>query len=516
MWTCGGVLGAVLLLTGVPTAAGQKKAVFDMEEVSIFDQDELSQLSQPALGEFLLRGQTVACSLEPQTEVKKYPELKSSRPIYGSAVFYRDPIQSRVGPRFFFVIDESSPKEEEKAEDKEKPEETEKSQKTQKTDRRVAVRSFGYPGVGGADQSSASGKYDRMYFDANGDLDLTNDPVLTLMKEPPTQLALPQTVVFDCLTVEIDHGSEVGKVPLKVLPCLMVFGRSRPIAIFTPATARKGTIKLGDDQFTAFLTQGSAISGRFDVPYTGLLLVPTDPSRKTIRRFSGQESLSTLRWIKGEYYDFSATPTGDKLTVAPYSGDTGLLKVSAGDRQGIEKLGVSGVLNLGKRTLPLGDVYALPPAEKLAEHRIPVGDYTPLSLSVDFGPLEVSLARNYYSTEEPYGRMTRAREGGLEISKDKPFLLKFSKKPAMLFTSPSKDRTYKPGDVVQLRAVIVDPDLDLLVRGVDDTTDKLSAYTYRLPGGETVDIPRYRSLEPTVKITDSSGKQVAQGTMPFG
>jgi hypothetical protein len=51
---------------------------------------------------------------------------------------------------------------------------------------------------------------------------------------------------------------------------------------------------------------------------------------------------------------------------------------------------------------------------------------------------------------------------------------------------------------------------------VDDTTDKISAYKYRIPGGEIVDIPRYRSLEPTVTITDSSGKQVAQGTMPFG
>jgi hypothetical protein len=322
-------------------------------------------------------------------------------------------------------------------------------------------------------------------------------------------------VVFDYLHVPFEHGPELGKRPLKILPRLRVYGSAPGYVTFTAATGRKGKVKLGDREFTAVLAQ-TMITGRFDRPYTGLALIPTDPSRRLIRVSSSLNYLSTPRWAKGELYQISTTPTGDKLTVAPYRGDSGLLKVGPGDRPGIEKLGISGMLRSEQMLLPVGDIGTLPPVENLPEHKIPVGDYTPMSLSVDLGKLTASFSQNYYSKEEPHVRMTKPPVGTFKIRKDKPFVLDFSNQPAVLFTSPAKSQTFKPGDFIRLRAVIIDPELNLLVRGLNDTTQQIGERTYRLAGGESVKIPTYLSLAPTVTITDASGKQIAEGKMPFG
>jgi hypothetical protein len=286
--------------------------------------------------------------------------------------------------------------------------------------------------------------------------------------------------------------------------------------MFTAAVAYTGKIKLGDREFTALLTQARNITGRFDRPYTRLYLTPTDASGRSVRSWSGQYYLSTLRPMDGELYQISATPTGDRLTVGPYRGEYGLLKVGPGERRNIEKLGVSGVLYSKQMMLPLGDVAAMPPAENLPEHKIPAGDYTPTYLTVNLGNLTARLSQNYYSKDEPHARLPKPTGKSLKIRKDNPVVLDFSRKPMVLFTSPARGQTVTPGSTVRIRAVIVDSQLDMLVRSLYDTTQKTGERTYRYSDGRTVTTPRYASLAPTVVITDSSGKQVAEGTMPFG
>jgi hypothetical protein len=304
--------------------------------------------------------------------------------------------------------------------------------------------------------------------------------------------------------------------PLKVLPVLRPMGFSQAYLTLTPVVARRGQIKLGDQQFTAWLTQTGMITGRFDTPYTALSLVPADPTRRILSALSGMTGLSGLHWANGKYYRISATPSGDKLTIAPYAGDTGVLKVSAGSRQGIEKLGISGRLRADQTMLPVGDTTPLIPTEKLPQHRIPVGEYTPMSLAVDFGKYALSFSANYYSKEEPHARTTTPSAAVLKIRKDQPLVLDFSHKPAVWFLSPAKEQAVKPGETVRLQAAIVEPEMNLLIRGLNDTSQVIEQREYRFPGSEPVEIPRYASLDPTVTITDAAGKQVAQGTMPFG
>ncbi len=68
--------------------------------------------------------------------------------------------------------------------------------------------------------------------------------------------------------------------------------------------------------------------------------------------------------------------------------------------------------------------------------------------------------------------MRRTRTYGIKIRKDEPFVLDFSNKPEVLFASPAKDKTFKPGEEISVKAVLVDPVLDIMIRRLNDTTRK--------------------------------------------
>jgi len=479
----GGALGAVLLLVGIPAAAEPEARVFQMEKISLLGGEPGSATVSPG-GRYLPLGYT------PFNEVKKYPELKSDRPLYGSVSFGQIPTDANSGIRFYFVIDASESTDNEKAEE---------------------------PGAIveiGSRQSPGTRNYDRLYFDANRDLDLTNDPVTKPMADPSNLGSSSSGVVFDILSVPVKEADGLGASPLEVLPRLRLQGSARAYVSFATATARKGTIELGGQKYTAMLTQPAVITGRYDTPYTSLILVPQNNSPSVFRGLMSQQYLSTMFWDAGNFFKISASPDGDRLTISPYGGDTGVLKVDAGDRKDAERLGVSGILRSGETTLRFGEMSYLSTAEKLPKHNIPVGDYLPLSLSVDVVTLTVGLSQNYYSTEAPYARVAEPA-AGVTIQKDKPFVLGFGGKPVVIFTAPTQGQVFKPGDTVKLRAMMIDPKLNLLIRGLSDTTQKLSERTYRI-SGQTVTVPMYAPLAPTVTVTNSLGEQVAEGTMPFG
>jgi hypothetical protein len=96
---------------------------------------------------------------------------------------------------------------------------------------------------------------------------------------------------------------------------------------------------------------------------------------------------------------------------------------------------------------------------------------------------------------------------GLTIRKDQPYVLDFSNKPGVLFASPPRDKTFKPGDEVEVKAVLVDPKLDFMIRGLEDTTR---------PKADGQTRGSKLSLDPKVLITRANGEKVAEGVMPFG
>ena len=120
-------------------------------------------------------------STKPEKEVKKYPKLTSDKPLYGTVRFGSDPLHPKEGVDYHFVLDASEP-----------------------------------------------GKYDRLYFDADNDLDLTNDPPIKAGSDKwPEGLWNRQDEKenrfhFEELSVPLNFGPDLGTRPVKMLPLLFV------------------------------------------------------------------------------------------------------------------------------------------------------------------------------------------------------------------------------------------------------------------------------------------------------
>ena len=91
-------------------------------------------------------------------------------------------------------------------------------------------------------------------------------------------------------------------------------------------------------------------------------------------------------------------------------------------------------------------------------------------------------------------------------------MLDFSNDPVVVFDNPQKDGAVFPrGQKITFAAVLVDPKLDIMIRGLDDTSQQVER---ELSGGQTYKRPK--SLDPTVLVTRADGEVVAEGVMPFG
>jgi hypothetical protein len=496
-WAIGVILALVFLCWATSVPAGEEKtppdekagaageAAFDMQETSLFDQKERAAITPyPMFGM-----QSASLSTEPAKEVKAYPKLMSKRPLYGSIVFNQNSAKPGSATRFYFVLDKSSA--------------------VEKAEEKAAQPRGDEPAV-----NKMKNQYDRLYFDFNHDLDLTNDAVVSPMKEPPKNLprfigSPPNAVFFDTINVPLGDDPKAKGQTVRVLPMMLSYG-SGGRAVFMMAAARKGDVRLGKRAYSAMLFAQSGTMSRLDRPDTQLILTPVDGSKPT-RSYSWMNTLGAIREADGEFYRISATPSGDKLTVRVVGGARGVFELSAGKKD-VKPLGVVGLLRLKESMLLLGEMsYPMPSEQRAttATYLLPVGDYQPLILLVDYGDLQISLRADYT-------RGASKPVGSLAIRKDKPFVLDFATKPEVYFQAPPKEKTFKPGDEIRLAAMLRIPDKGLLIGGLDDMSKKIGEVKWMAEDGKQMTSPRYASLDPGVVITDSSGKKVAEGKMSFG
>ena len=220
----------------------------------------------------------------------------------------------------------------------------------------------------------------------------------------------------------------------------------------------------------------------------------------------GSDEVCAMRRVNGKYYTTSTTPVGDKLTVKRYQGDFGTLKLAAGKRD-LKRLSMTGSLRSETSAVAVGEPAnrGRANAEPTAECSIPVGDYLPAYLSIEYGQLQIDLSDNYHSDGRPRDITTRSPVHAFKIRKDKPFVLDFSNKPEVLFASPARDQTLKPGDTLRVAAVLTDPCLDIMIRHLNDTGRKQKE-TYKFADGKEQSvrapcrsIPRSRSPIPRAR-----------------
>jgi hypothetical protein len=469
------VVGVVLLCTIIVTVLARKHTagppgvsttrIFRLQEVSAFD---LTQQARE-FGE----GQRASYSDKPDPNVLAYPRFGSQQPIYGKVSFADPLIKPDPRTTYHFALDES----------------------------------------GGTGQG-----YDRLYFDLNQDGDLTNDKVRAAQKNPPKGATLrysdptPQ-ICFETLTIPLPFGT-AGERPLPVMPRLLISGPGYKTISFITTKARKGRIRIGGGKYDILLGHNYITAGWFDHPWTALHLIPAgNKSRLTWR---GGDQLVALHKIDGTFWQFSATPAGDKLTVRPYAGPVGSFEVGAGSRK-VEVVDVQGSLRSRTTTVAVGEVgydsQRAPFISPVQTCQLPVGDYLPEGLSVRLGTLCLNLSNNYHTDGKRMDVRGRSWVYGVHIREDQPFVLDFSNQPAVLFASPVAHPRVKPGEEIKVLAVLTDPVLDLMICRLHDTAGRRRATT---PDGQLTTSNVDVSLDPNVVIRRAGGEIVAEGVMPFG
>ena len=502
----------IILCILVVTVFGKKnkaeQLAFNLEEISVFDIDE------QIIGRFV-RGHVSGCEEQPQADVETYPAFKSDKPLYGSVWLANKDNNINSGIQYHFAIDESA----------------------------------------------GTGKgYDRLFFDLNRDLDLTNDTLCKPLQNLPDGVALnyeriEQQVCFDYLNVNFDFSSD-GRRPLEIMPRLTISEKGYSALAFITTQAHKGEINLAGKNYTAYLGHNFLINGWFDHPSTALYLIPKD-SKSRRPGWWGADQLRGIHKIKRTYYCFSATPAGDKLFVRPYDGDFGTFRIGSGWRLIFNKK-MNGSLISEDKALAVGKGLDHGWPKDTRSCRLPIGDYLPATLNITFGPLRIDISDNYHSDGKPRDRAGNPPVYGIKIRKNKPFILNFSNKPDVIFAAPAADLRLKPGDNLDVKAVLVDPELDIMIRGLRAKPShadslllvKLSTMILILPGALWLLLPKlrrryrflllisalgavvliaclialpalgpkmgYDDIVPRVLITRTNGEKIAEGAMPFG
>jgi hypothetical protein len=473
--SCVLLLGCSKELPQLPLAV-DKDGAFQLKEISLTEalkrQPELGHCGQRTYLGFA-KTNFLEDSTVPKKEVKKYPQIKTKKPLYGAVKFDYYYLKPESGVEYQFVID-----------------------------------------------ATGSEGYDRLYFDANRDLDLTNDPPITLSKESwPTGMwssSDKNGILFNEISVPMDFGPGNGVRPVKILPFIVLFQDDPDMKVgvsvlFANLSFRAGRIKIADKQFDAILAHQHSVSGRFDRPYSTLFLMK--PGKKEpYENWDGANALSAYRFVNGKYYTIDAAPIGDVLFVKPYAGEIGTFELGPGSRE-IKKMTVDGSLYSPEHAVAIEyPTTAIP--QEVSECNVPVGDYTVDYTRIDYGSLHMTISDNYHTDGIRQDRQ-KQRKFTVQIRKDKPFVLDFSNKPEVLFAGPAKDSVFKPGDEVQVYAVLIDPALDIMIRGINDTRQKVKE-EIDVGDGKKETREKIKSLDPMVTITDSAGKIVAEGPMPFG
>ena len=240
-----------------------------------------------------------------------------------------------------------------------------------------------------------------------------------------------------------------------------------------------------------------------------------DMQRKTGPYWWGSWSLHSYHKIGGKFYEFMLLENGDKIAGRPYKGEFGIIKVGKGGRE-LEKVEFRGsVHQAGNVAAPIG-IIERRATGAVVECEIPVGDYTAYLMSVTYDNLSIQISNNYHTNAQGKNSMGNTVYG-MQVRKDKPYVLDFSNKPMVVFDEPPMSKkSFSRGEEIKFAAVLIDPELDVMIRGLDDTSVQVDR-EFKDRDGKVVHTSKVnKSLDPKVVITRADGEIVAEGVMPFG
>jgi hypothetical protein len=230
----------------------------------------------------------------------------------------------------------------------------------------------------------------------------------------------------------------------------------------------------------------------------------------------GSWSLYSYHKIDDKFYEFILIEDGEKIAVRQYKGEMGTIKVGKGSRE-LEKVEFNGsVHQAGNVSAPIGTIKEHWP-ESVGEYQVPVGDYTANIMHVTFDNLDICISNNYHTNAQGQSGGDKKIVYGMMVRENKPYVFDFSNKPMVVFDQPPTSKTtFSRGEEIKFAAVLIDPKLDIMIRGLDDTSVKVDR-ELKDPNGKVIQtIKVSKSLDPNVVITRDDGEIIAEGVMPFG
>jgi len=260
-----------------------EEQVFKLKPTSVFK-------INPELRLYFARGLWIDTQETPLSEIKAFPKFKSSRPLYGRIVLGdNDDADPSAKRSFAFVLDSTH------------------------EDRPL---------------------YNLLTIDLDRDLDLSNDRIrFPLRRQSPANMlpypGIQWQAYFPPMHIPLQSGDGRER-SLEIIPRVIVYPQQTTLSLVT-AVANQGMLSIDGRQFRAVLGHSMDIPGWFDHARNTLYLTRADTGKPFY--WQGGDQLKTWHRINGTFYGFSATPIGDQLSVRPYRGPMGTLKIGAGPRK---------------------------------------------------------------------------------------------------------------------------------------------------------------------------------------
>ena len=214
--------------------------------------------------------------------------------------------------------------------------------------------------------------------------------------------------------------------------------------------------------------------------------------------------------IDDTFYEFMLIEDGTKIAARPSKAELGIIKVGKGGRM-LEKAEFCGSFTKeGSIAVPVGAI-TKENWSAVTECAVPVGDYTTVRLHVTYDNLLIRISNNPYPNKQKQFR-PKDIVYSMQVRGDKPCVLDFSNEPKVMFIEPGNDKTmFKRGEEIKFAAVLIDPKLDILVRGLYDTSVQVEKVT-----SDGHKYKSYKTIDPNVVIARADGEVVAEGVMPLG
>jgi hypothetical protein len=229
----------------------------------------------------------------------------------------------------------------------------------------------------------------------------------------------------------------------------------------------------------------------------------------------GSWSLHSYHKIEDKFFEFMLIEDGTKIAARPYKGPLGTIMAGKGGRE-LEKVEFNGsVHQKANVAAPIGTIDERR-TKPVTECTIPVGDYTSYIMHITYDNLDICISNNYHTNAQG---QSGGKEivYGMQVRQDRPYVLDFSNEPMVIFDQPPMSQTsFSRGQEIMFAAVLIDPKLDIMIRGLDDTSVKVDK-EYKDADGKVIHTAKVsKSLDPNVVIARADGEVVAEGVMPFG